>query len=319
MPKLSHSFGYELRPKAPFDFELTVRKPAGWSLFTQGERYRRTTLWTATYLGGRLAGIKLASQGTISRPRIAVRVFLARRAPRIQVDRMKEQLNVAIGGEDELESFYAMADKDRILRHTVRHLRGMHDTSSCTIFSEACLAILLQMAPLARSRKMTSAFITTYGEVAEFDRQRIRAWPGPRRIARLRASELARRCKIGYRAKYIVALARRIDEGSFPSPEELRALPPAAAKQRLLELPGIGDYSADIINPHGGFPIDAWSVEVFSKLFFGTVPVRGRDAILKVKREGVRRWGRWAWMAFFYIVQDLPRLSKELKMDLRLA
>lgn len=318
MPRLTHSFGYELTPTAPFDFERTVRKPAGWPLFTQYERYENATLWTATYLRGRLAGIRLSSKGTLSRPRVAVRVFLARRAPRALTDEMKKQLSVAIGAEGDLAGFYEMARKDPILRRAVRRLRGMHDTSSCTLFSEACLAILLQMAPLARSEKMMATFITTYGAVAAFDGQRVRAWPSPRRIARLRAAELAERCRIGYRAQYIVALARKLDEGSFPSIEELRALPSEAARQRLLELPGIGEYSADIINPHGGFPIDAWSVEVFSKLFYGNVPARNRDAIEKVKRDGLRRWGRWAWMAFLYVVQDLPRLSKELNLDLRL-
>lgn len=106
--------------------------------------------------------------------------------------------------------------------------------------------------------------------------------------------------------------------GDFPSIQQLRAIPADEAKRRLMELPGIGDYSADIINPHGGFPIDSWSVEVFSKLLYGKVPARNRDAVEKVKREGLRRWGRFAWMAFFYVVQDLPKLSEVLGTELRL-
>jgi len=311
--KLTYSFGWELAPKAPYDFALTVQKPARWSLFTESERYDGSTLWTATYLLGRLAGIELTSRGA----KIAARIHLAKRVSRAEAEAMKKELSTAIGADDDLGEFYAMARKDPILRHTIRHLRGMHDTSSPTIFSEACLAILLQMAPLERSNAMMSAFIEKYGAIAEFAGQKIRAWPSAKRIARLRASQLAKACKIGYRAKYIVALARKIDAG-FPSTAELHAMPPEEAKRRLLELPGIGDYSADIIDPHGGFPIDSWSVEVFSKLFYGKTPAHNRDAIEKVKREGLRRWGRFAWMAFYYVVQDLPRLSKALKTDLRL-
>ena len=318
MPKLAHSFAYELRPEPPFDFGLTVRKPAGWSLFTPCERFEGATLWTATHLKGRLAGIKLASRGTTARPRIAVRVFFAERPTRARAEEARALVNDALGAEDGLGDFYAMARRDRILAPTVRDLRGMHDTSSCTLFSEACLAILLQMAPLERSNAMMSALISRYGPIAEFDRRRIRAWPTPERIARLRAGELARRCKVGYRAKYLVALAKELAAGDFPSIEQLRAMPADEAKLRLMELPGIGDYSADIINPHGGFPIDAWSVEVFSKLLYGKAPAHNRAAIEKVKRDGLRRWGRWAWMAFFYVVQDLPKLSEVLGMDLRL-
>jgi DNA-3-methyladenine glycosylase II len=318
MSKLTHSVGYELRPRAPFDFGLTLHKPAGWSLFTPAEVYGGNVLWTATHLHGELAGIKLVSQGSTSRPRIAVRIFLAKRPARERIEEMKRRLAGALGAEESLEEFYAMARRDSILRHAIRDLRGMHDTSPCTLFSEACLAILLQMAPLERSDAMMSAFIARYGPVAEFDRQRIRAWPTAERIASLRARELARTCRVGYRAKYLVAVAKQLAAGGFPSMEQLRAMPPDEAKRALLELPGIGDYSADIINPHGGFPIDAWSVEVFAKLFYGRTPARNRDAIEKVKREGLRRWGPWAWMAFFYVAQDLPKLSRSLGLDLRL-
>ena len=91
------------------------------------------------------------------------------------------------------------------------------------------------------------------------------------------------------------------------------------AKRSLLKLPGIGDYLADIINPHGGFPIDVWSAEVFGMLFFGKAPTNNRQAVEEVKREGILRWGKWSWMAFFYIVQDLEKLSKKLNLKLRLS
>jgi len=94
-------------------------------------------------------------------------------------------------------------------------------------------------------------------------------------------------------------------------------MPPAEAKEKLMELPGVGDYAADIVNPHGGFPIDAWSVDVFGKLFFGREPDKARDEIEAVKKDGLSRWGKFAWLAFFYVAQDLSNLSKRLGMRLR--
>ena len=37
-----------------------------------------------------------------------------------------------------------------------------------------------------------------------------------------------------------------------------------------------------------------------------------------MKKEGIRRWGRWSWMAFFYVAQDLENLSRKLNVKLRL-
>ena len=173
------------------------------------------------------------------------------------------------------------------------------------------------MARLQRSNQMMNSIDSRYGEVAEFDGRRLVAHPSAERIAKLDPEKLAKECKLGYRAKYIVGSAKMIAEG-FPDIHQIMSMPSDRAKQVLTELPGIGDYAADIINPHSGFPIDAWSVDVFSALFFGKEPKNARDAIERVKREGIRRWGRWSWMAFFYVAQDLANLSKRLGVLLRL-
>ncbi len=77
-----------------------------------------------------------------------------------------------------------------------------------------------------------------------------------RGLAGLDPQELARDCKLGYRAKHLLNLARKLVNEAFPTIEELERLEPDEARKRLLDLPGIGDYSADIIKPHGGSPID---------------------------------------------------------------
>jgi len=164
---------------------------------------------------------------------------------------------------------------------------------------------------------MMDAIDRRYGEAIEFDGKRVVLQPTAERIAKLDPKVFAAECKLGYRAKYLVASAKMIAAG-FPSIQEIIAMPPTEAREKLLELPGVGDYAADIINPHGGFPIDAWSVDVFGLLFFGKEPENRREAIEKVKEEGVLRWGRWSWMAFFYVAQDLRNLSKHLGIELRL-
>ncbi len=319
MTNLSNSFAFEIMPKPPYSFELTVKKPAGWPLFNPFEVYDSRTLWTATYIGSRLIGMRISSSGTINTPILHIAIHYARRLDDAEKNRIKDIVKKAIGADQDLKPFYRMAKKDSILKHTIEDLYGMHDTFSPMIFSEAVLAILLQMAPLKRSTEMMGSFIKTYGEVADFDGKVIKAWPTPVKIANLSAMEIAKRCRVGYRAKSLVKLAKRLNSEAFPSAEELDEMDSKEAKRLLLELPGIGDYSADIINPHGGFPIDVWSAEVFSKLFFDKAPRNNRKAVDRIKTEGLRRWGAWSWMAFFYVVQDLENLSKKLGKDIRLS
>ncbi len=319
MPELKLALEFEIHPVPPYSFDLTMRNPAGWHIFTPFEIYEDGTVWTATHISTELLGLKLSSIGTLEKPVIMAGVYSRGNNTRLAEGEIKRLLSKALGADSGLKDFYSVARKDNILKHAVEHLYGMHDTFPLEIFPDAILAILLQMAPLKRSNEMMSALILNYGQLAEFDGRKVHTWPTPEAISAATPDEIAERCRVGYRAKNLVKLARMLVESDFPTTEELENMEQEKARKKLMELPGIGEYSADIINPHGGFPIDVWSAEVFSKLFFGREPENNREAVEKVKKEGLKRWGKWSWMAFFYVVQDLPNLSEKLGIKLRLT
>jgi N-glycosylase/DNA lyase len=318
MMRLRRRAQFEVDPTPPFNFGLTVRKPVGWDLLTSDEAYEDGTLWTGIRYEGRHVGLKIQSRGTLQKPRVLVEAYSAREISRRDTEGLRGTLSVCLGAEQDLNEFYAFAKKDGILKHVVESLYGMHDTQGVSLFNSVILSICLQMARLNRSLQMMEAIDRAYGETIEFDGKRVVLQPTAAVISKLDPAGFAKECKLGYRAKYIVASAKMIEAG-FPDLQEIMKMSPDEAKEKLTELPGIGDYAADIINPHAGFPIDAWSVDVFGLLFFGKQPEDRRKAIEKVKQEGIRRWGKWSWMAFFYVAQDLQNLSKRLGVRLRLV
>jgi len=315
--KLKKTFSFHLKPIPPYDFGLTVRKPAGWDLFNSSEIYENNVLWSAARVRGRLAGLKIRSLGTVARPRMMATVFTKDPLPGPEREDFRRALEVLLGASDDIREFYTFARKDPILGHVLKDLYGMHDTQPASLFNSVVLSICLQMARLKRSNEMMESINRLYGGTMEFDGRRVTIQPAAERVAKLDPAVFAKECKLGYRAKYIVASAKMIAAG-FPDVQEIMRMPSEKAKEKLMELPGIGDYAADIINPHAGFPIDAWSVDVFGLLFFGKEPEDRRAAIEVVKEEGLRRWGAWSWMAFFYVAQDLKNLSKRLGVQLRL-
>jgi 3-methyladenine DNA glycosylase/8-oxoguanine DNA glycosylase len=315
--KLAKSAEFRIEPLPPFSFQLTVRKPANWDLFTSSEVYEDGTLWTGIRYAGAPIGLKIHSSGTIEEPHLLVGVYARKELSGKTREGLRATLAASLGTEQDLRKFYEFAEADSILKHVIDDLYGMHDTQAVSLFNSVILSICLQMARLARSLEMMEAINRRYGDTIEFDGKRVLIQPPAERIAGLDPQAFAKECKLGYRAKYIVASAKMI-VGGFPPMDEIMRMTPDEAKEKLMELPGIGDYAADIINPHAGFPIDAWSVDVFGLLFFGREPENGRDEIQKVKEEGIRRWGVWSWMAFFYVAQDLRNLSKRLGIELRL-
>jgi hypothetical protein len=81
-------------------------------------------------------------------------------------------------------------------------------------------------------------------------------------------------------------------------------------------LRGIGDYSAEIVMPEAGFPLDSWSAKIFYLLFFGKNPESSREVIPELKKIAEERWGKWRGHAFVYVLNDLRQISKRLGVDL---
>ncbi|MDD1670036.1 MAG: hypothetical protein LUQ67_01780 [Methanomicrobiales archaeon] len=292
----------------PFDFALTVAKPSGWHWSTPREVFGGGTLWSGMYVRDTPLGLKLSAGGN----RVHVTVYGRSPLTADLFESLKREVRAALGGNEDLDGFYRFAEDDPVLSAVVKHLRGMRVGMARDLFGDVILAILLQMAPMARSSQMMEAVLERYGKRIGFDGREVILWPRAEELARIDPRELRRTAKIGYRAERLVNAARFLSEHPI-STEELSSLPEEEAVKRLTGIPGIGPYSAGIIL--GTFPIDVWSVVIFSELFLGRTPENPRAEIGEVVSRLTERWGKWRWFAFVYVVQDLPFLSEKYHLS----
>jgi N-glycosylase/DNA lyase len=311
--KLSKRFTETINPIPPYSFELTVRKPAGWPWLTPEEVYDDGVLWTATRIGAVIVGLRLKSMGTLRRPCITCDIFSKEKLSKEQRQMIARRIRRYLGADEDISEFRRVAKKDVILKGTTRRLYGMRDTVT-DLFPSLLLATTLQMAPIKRSEQMMDLLVKHYGDTVSFDGKRVALWPSAESISRASVRDLRRKCKLGYRAKNVKAIARSLMKG-FPDIEELAAMKPEDAKAKLMELRGIGEYSVGIVSPHPEFPADSWSSRIFHVLFFGRRTKVPKDVIGKVQEEADRRWGRWRGLAFIYVLNDLAGLSKRFRVD----
>jgi 3-methyladenine DNA glycosylase/8-oxoguanine DNA glycosylase len=124
------------------------------------------------------------------------------------------------------------------------------------------------MAPMKRSNQMMELLIANFGDQASFDGKTIRYWPSVETIASAGVNTLKTKAKLGYRAVSLEAIAEVLKH-DFPTMDELWVMSPKEAKKQLLMLRGIGEYSAELVMPRMGFPLDVWSAKIFLVLFFG--------------------------------------------------
>jgi DNA-3-methyladenine glycosylase II len=312
---LKNQFTVEFEAIAPYSFELTLRKPAGWYWSTLGEVCEEGTCWSALRFNGELLGLKLCSSGKVAKPRLHCTIFSKANVNDSDKQAITRMLKRSLKAEEDLTGFYTLSQKDPILQGTVKDLYGMHTIGWPELFPALILAVSLQMAPMKRSNQMMDLLMANFGEDAIFDRKSIRYWPSAQTIAAASVEELMQKAKLGYRAKNLKAIATKLTLG-FPSMDELYSMESEEAKKKLLTLRGIGEYSAELVMPKTGFPLDVWSAKIFNVLLYGKVPEKPRAAIPALKEAAQKRWGGWMGYAFVYVLNDLPKISKRIGVDL---
>lgn len=300
----------------PYDFDLTIHKPGGWPLLTPFEIFENGTVWTAMRTtSGEMLGLKLRSEGVVNNSKISCKVYSHRKLRSPEKEEISKTLTWMLNLKEDINQFYVLAKKDSLVKILVNDLYGMRNTKQPDLFPRLILAVTLQMAPITRSDQMMSLLIEKYGENTKFDGKEIKYWPSPTRIADASEQELREKCKLGYRAHSLKSIAETIRKG-FPEPRQLEKMPPQEAKAKLMELEGIGEYSADIVLPQAGLPLDVWSAKIFSLLLLGRGSQSPRKAIPELKNLAEQRWGIWRGYVFIYVLHDLKNLSRRLKLNL---
>ena len=304
---------FEMRPLPPYNFELTVHKPLGYHWLNPSEVYQNGTIWTSIELAsGKPVGLKLETVGNTDYPKIDGAVFsdekLGGEEERVLINSAARclELNTDISG------FYSMAEHDPVIKQVKADLYGMRCGRNQRLFHNIVRAITMQWASLERTKQMFRLLFQVYGRRISFDGHVISAWFTPGQIAQASLQDLRERCRLGFRAKYLKAIADLIQRGDFPSLERLEEMPIEDAKRELMRLKGFGEYSAEIALPHTErFPIDTWSVKVFWSLFFPDRAIpQLKIAIEEVRTHADERWKRWRGYAFIYVINDLGNLSK---------
>ena len=159
---------------------------------------------------------------------------------------------------------------------------------------------IVQIRQIVRtlSTRHGTPVLTPEGSAAAF------AFPTPNQIANLSEQDL-RDCKMGFRAKYLLAAANRVAAGELEL-EKLRQLPLSTARDQLTTLPGVGEKIADcvLLFAYGfptAFPIDVWIARALSRFYF-----KGRSKRPdELRRFAARHFGPNAGYAQQYLFHHI--------------
>ena len=229
-----------LRPMPPFDFELTAGYHAYFQARSGADNVEGGVYRRLLDLDGRLVLVTVRSTGSVDSPELAIELRgegLTDADGEVAV----AQVRWMLGTDQELASFYALAESDLALAGLARQFRGLHLPRTATLFEALVLAILGQQISASVARTMRTLLIERYGARAEFDGATYYAFPRPEAVLSALPEELRELKLSRSKAEYVRVIAGAALE---PGWDELYELPDDEVVRRMTALRGVGNWTA---------------------------------------------------------------------------
>lgn len=298
----------------PFNFKYTVYKPSHFPTKledfdeTSGKFYRTLRLSQRKLIGLRMSDLETIE----SKPGIFVEVYSNTPLSSEELDRLGNHVSRSFGLKEDVERFYRSIPKTDQLQASMKNLRGMRNSCFENLFEILNISSMLQNTTVKRSEQMMEAMLSNFGERVQFDGREFYVFYTPSDVAKSSEQRL-RELKLGYRAKFLMGIADHFVQNPDLG-DKIREMDFEDTKERLIEIKGIGPYSARIalfqyLRRPTEINFDSWKRKIFSRFFFGNED----EPMEKVESESKRRWKDWAGYAGLYVIEDLFVKNPELQ------
>ncbi len=204
--------------------------------------------------------------------------------------------------DEDLSGFYSVVSDDPDLAWVADGAGRM--LRSPTVFEEVAKTVCTTNCSWAATTRMISALVEHLGDPAPgapVSGPLGRAFPTAEAMADAGEPFYKDVARAGYRAPYLIEIARATADGSADLQALLDpALPDDEAERRLLALPGVGPYASAhvmlMIGRYSRLILDSWSLPKYARLV-------GRKSVsTKAIERRFRRYGTYAGLAFWMFV-----------------
>jgi DNA-3-methyladenine glycosylase II len=300
-----------VKPKAPFDFHRTLRfilsPPAllNGRKFTplldyfEGDEFRRVAEVDGEPV---LYGVSESRSGA----QVALQVRIIRGpsnnwAGNWAQSEIRELVRRQLATDLDLGPFYKVAATDRVLSRLAVHFHGMRIPQVPNPYEAIVCAILEQQVNLSFAHQVKKALIETYGRTVDYDGRPYNMFPDAAALALATPRDLLKIQVSGPKAKYIIEISRAVVDGGLDL-DKLRQAEPAEAREKLLDLKGVGEWTAHYVAMRSLGHLDCLpaadvGLQKAVQLFYG---LRKQPHPRRVE-ELARRWAGWRSYATFYL------------------
>ena len=298
----------------PFNFKYTVYKPSHFPTKLEDFDEASETMYRTLRLSqDKIIGLKMADlQKVKGKDGIMAEIFSNRSLTEQDLQKVRGHISHAYGLNEDVRSFYEAVANDPSIQGPIQNLRGMRVSCFENLFEILNISSMLQNTTVKRSEQMMENMLSSFGRRVDYDGRQLYVFYTPQDIVQSSEQKL-RDLKVGYRAKFIMGIAKyfstNVDLG-----EKLKSIDFDEAKEELMEIKGVGPYSARIalfqyLRRPNEINFDSWKRKIFSRCFFGNE----NEEVEKVEREAKQRWGDWMGYAGLYVIENLFVRNPEMQ------
>jgi N-glycosylase/DNA lyase len=188
--------------------------------------------------------------------------------------------------------FYSKFKRDKYLSKAIEALEGLRVMRNLDLNWGIFEAILTQNSSIKQIRKMERNLRKFYGNGFTIV---------VHKLARAKDSEVEKKCKVGYRARYLIDVAKLLNNKKL-NLENLARMSTEEARKALLKIKGIGPKVADIIllytlGKPDAFPMDVWLKRALMREYFSGKNVNDS----KLRNFALNYFGEHAGIAHLYM------------------
>ena len=203
-----------------------------------------------------------------------------------------------VGLDQDPSAFYELARREPKLARMEERAQGRF-LRCPTLFEDTVKTILTTNTSWSGTIRMVGALVAQYGSPTPADPGR-HAFPTPEQVASGDEEALRSDVRLGYRAPYVLELARSVASGTL-NLESLKTaeMPTDELRQRLLAIKGVGAYAAAsllmLLGRYDYIPVDSQALKLVSQEWHRGEPVGPADV-----EAAFERWGEWKGLAYWF-------------------
>lgn len=146
--------------------------------------------------------------------------------------------------DTDLCPFYKFAEGDKLLAPIVKHFYGYRIVGQPDLFESLVWAIIGQQINLQFAYTLKQRFVEGYGDSLVWNDTSYYTFPSPAVVSKLTHDDLFPLQFSRQKSKYVQLIAEAFETGQI-SKEKIKGLPLLEAKEELMKIKGVGNWTAN--------------------------------------------------------------------------